>query len=148
MAGLRSVMFADFLSGGAAAATATAGAAEDGGGSAAAQQRYEEVPDAGRLLKAVEDALGEYNAQVCGRHMPVVVEPLWPCPMAQCSCVGHPSFTLTAAQVQPTVLRLTPLPHNPPPPRPHVQSKARLDLVVFLYAAEHVARISRIIRHP
>lgn len=33
--------------------------------------------------------------------------------------------------------------HSVPP-----QSKTRLDLVVFRYAAEHLTRISRIIRQP
>uniref|UniRef100_A0A383V949 AAA+ ATPase domain-containing protein n=1 Tax=Tetradesmus obliquus TaxID=3088 RepID=A0A383V949_TETOB len=72
-AALRGVLFADFL--------------QPGGAEAA---KYQEATDTGKLLKAVEDALADYNVQV----------------------------------------------------------KTRLDLVLFRYAAEHICRISRIIKQP
>lgn len=50
-AALRGVLFADFL--------------QPGGAEAA---KYQEATDTGKLLKAVEDALADYNVQVSGRR--------------------------------------------------------------------------------
>lgn len=71
--GCRAVLYADFL--------------RPGGPEAA---RYEEVTDTSKLLQAVEEALGEYNAQVRvqGSWLLPALRALW-LRSSACQCVHH-----------------------------------------------------------
>lgn len=125
-AALREVAFADFLA--------------PGGG--ASEPRYQEAASTGQLLKAVEDALADYNEQVrrrsgvtvC-RYMDVCLWQARPAADAGAPCMPLRLDCATSCHACTRCTRCT-------------QVKVRLDLVVFRYAAEHVARISRIIKQP
>jgi dynein heavy chain len=94
--------------------------------------RYQEAGDTGALLKRVEDALVEHNEQASDTVL--------------CRCG---SWHCLAWQRALTLSLSTARCHGANTPKhTHTQVKSHLDLVVFKYAAEHLARISRIIKQP